>query len=114
MAAEEPSNSSPQSMKITVQSNPSASQLSELGIKSWPKWGCSPGKYQLKFEAQETCYLVRGKVKVYPKNRGGGEEAVEFGAGDLVVIPKGLSCTWDVSIAVDKHYKFDAAASSSD
>ncbi|KAH6766676.1 RmlC-like cupins superfamily protein [Perilla frutescens var. hirtella] len=107
--AAEASNSS--TLQITVQSNPSESQLSELGIKSWPKWGCSPGKYQLKFDAQETCYLVRGKVKVYPKNTEG--EAVEFGAGDLVVIPKGLSCTWDVSVAVDKHYKFDASSSSS-
>ncbi|KAE9460741.1 hypothetical protein C3L33_07344, partial [Rhododendron williamsianum] len=34
----------------------------------------------------------------------------EFGAGDLVVIPKGLSCTWDVSVAVDKHYKFDSSS----
>ncbi|KAL0435531.1 UNVERIFIED_CONTAM: hypothetical protein Sradi_0261000 [Sesamum radiatum] len=103
--------SSNNTLKITVQSNPSDSQLSQLGIKSWPKWGCSPGKYELKFDAEETCYLVRGKVKVYPKKPEG--EVVEFGAGDLVVFPKGLSCTWDVSVAVDKHYKFDASSSSS-
>ncbi|CAH9051043.1 unnamed protein product [Cuscuta epithymum] len=93
---------------ITVLKNPSEAHLSELGIKSWPKWGCSPGKYQLKFEAEETCYLLRGKVKVYPKNAT-SPETVEFGAGDLVTIPKGLSCTWDVSVAVDKHYKFDSS-----
>ncbi|KAL8055305.1 hypothetical protein ABFX02_04G047800 [Erythranthe guttata] len=100
-------------LRITVQSNPSESQLSELGIKSWPKWGCPPGKYELKFDAQETCYLVRGRVKVYPKNadqHSPPPEVVEFGAGDLVVLPKGLSCTWDVSIAVDKHYKFHASS----
>ncbi|GFP83001.1 hypothetical protein PHJA_000443200 [Phtheirospermum japonicum] len=108
--AAETSNSS--NLKIIVQKNPSESQLSQLGIKSWPKWGCAPGKYQLKFDAQETCYLLRGKVKVYLKNSPQGE-TVEFGAGDLVVIPKGLSCTWDVSIAVDKHYKFDSSSSSS-
>ncbi|KAL3647671.1 hypothetical protein CASFOL_008639 [Castilleja foliolosa] len=108
MAAES-SNSS--NLKITVQKNPSEAQLSQLGIKSWPKWGCGPGKYQLKFDAQETCYLLRGKVKVYPKNST-QSETVEFGAGDLVVIPKGLSCTWDVSISVDKHYKFDSSSSS--
>ncbi|XP_073269086.1 uncharacterized protein [Primulina huaijiensis] len=98
------------SLKIIVQRNPSESQLSELSIKSWPKWGCSPGKYQLKFDAQETCYLVRGRVKVYPKNPSTDQEPVEFGAGDLVIIPKGLSCTWDVSVAVDKHYTFDASS----
>nr|GLL42748.1 uncharacterized protein LOC113783064 [Ipomoea trifida] len=110
MAAESTSSSS--NLRITVQKNVSDSQLSELGIKSWPKWGCSPGKYQLKFDAEETCYLLRGKVKVYPKNTT-SSETVEFGAGDLVVIPKGLSCTWDVSVAVDKHYKFDSSSSSS-
>ncbi|KAA8550686.1 hypothetical protein F0562_002370 [Nyssa sinensis] len=109
MAAESHSDSS-SNLRIIVQRNPSESQLSELGIKSWPKWGCSPGKYQLKFDARETCYLLRGKVKAYEK---GSSQVVEFGAGDLVIIPEGLSCTWDVSNAVDKHYKFDSSTSSS-
>lgn len=61
----------------------------------------------LKFDAQETCYLLRGRVKVYPKGSS-SEPVVQFGAGDLVTIPKGLSCTWDVSVAVDKHYKFES------
>ncbi|XP_059664388.1 uncharacterized protein LOC132310196 [Cornus florida] len=106
MAAESTSNSS-SDLRIIVQTNPPESQLSELGIKSWPKWGCSPGKYQLKFDAEETCYLLRGKVKVSTK---GSSDFVEFGAGDLVIIPKGLSCTWDVSVAIDKHYKFDSSS----
>ncbi|KAK9673261.1 hypothetical protein RND81_12G156200 [Saponaria officinalis] len=67
------------------------------------RWGCPPGKITLKYDARETCYFVRGKVKAFSK----GGDCVEFGAGDLVVIPKGLSCTWDVSVAVDKFYKFD-------
>ncbi|GAB2281870.1 hypothetical protein Dimus_016432 [Dionaea muscipula] len=110
-------------MRIIVERNPPESRLSELGIKSWPKWGCPPGKYQLKYDAQQTCYLLKGKVRVYPKPKGSSESsrstsssssqtsaasAFEFGAGDLVVIPKGLSCTWDVSVAVDKYYKFEA------
>ncbi|RXI02458.1 hypothetical protein DVH24_030387 [Malus domestica] len=85
-------------LRIVVESNPSNSQLSELGINSWPKWGCPPGKYTLKFDAEETCYLVKGKVKVYPRkgsSSSSDKEFVEFGAGDLVTIPKGLSCTWD-------------------
>ncbi|KAK6911293.1 (S)-ureidoglycine aminohydrolase, cupin domain [Dillenia turbinata] len=103
-----PESSSP-NPSIIVEKNPSDSRLSELGIKSWPKWGCPPGKFTLKFDAEETCYLLKGKVKAYPK---GSSEYVEFGAGDLVIIPKGLSCTWDVSVAVDKHYKFDSSSSS--
>eukprot|EP01018_Ginkgo_biloba_P016317 Gb_08668 [translate_table: standard] len=69
-----------------------------------PLWGCPPGRFPLTFDAEQTCYLVKGKVKAYPK---GSSEYIEFGAGDLAVFPKGLSCTWDVCIAVDKHYKFD-------
>ncbi|XP_057793868.1 uncharacterized protein LOC131010383 [Salvia miltiorrhiza] len=80
------------------------SKLSDLGVRSWPKWGCPPSKFPWTYSAKETCYLLKGKVKVYPD---GSEEAVEIGAGDLVVFPKGMSCTWDVSEAVDKHYLFE-------
>ncbi|KAK7269120.1 hypothetical protein RIF29_21836 [Crotalaria pallida] len=107
-SASTPWSSSSPELAITVESNPSKSRLLELGIKSWPKWACPPGKYMLKFEAQETCYLVRGRVKVYPK--GSSSVFVEFGAGDLVTIPKGLSCTWEISVAVDKHYKFESSS----
>ncbi|XVF42378.1 hypothetical protein PTKIN_Ptkin01aG0357400 [Pterospermum kingtungense] len=109
MATTSTPDSSSSGLSITVENNPSDSRLSELGIKSWPKWGCPPGKYLLKFDAEETCYLLKGKVKVYPK---GSSEFVEFGAGDLVTIPQGLSCTWDVSVAIDKHYKFAASSAS--
>ena len=37
----------------------------------------------------------------------GASDYVEFGAGDMVVFPDGMSCTWKVSEAVDKHYRFD-------
>lgn len=87
-----------------IDRHPSQSRLAELGIRSWPKWGCPPGKFALKYDAEETCYIVKGKVRVCVK---GSSEYVELGAGDLAVIPKGLSCTWDVSVAVDKHYTFD-------
>ncbi|PQM41549.1 uncharacterized protein Pyn_15963 [Prunus yedoensis var. nudiflora] len=64
-AAETTSNSADSfpNLRIIVESNPSDSRLSELDINSWPKWGCPPGKYTLKFDAAETCYLVKGKVK---------------------------------------------------
>ncbi|XP_031502960.1 uncharacterized protein LOC116266034 [Nymphaea colorata] len=107
---EEPSSSEPSPettiSDIKIEHEPPDSRLSELGIRSWPKWGCPPGKFPLKFDAEETCYFLKGKVRAYMS---GSSEYVEFGAGDLVVIPKGLRCTWEVSIAVDKHYKFDCS-----
>ncbi|KAJ3675338.1 hypothetical protein LUZ60_004380 [Juncus effusus] len=90
---------------VKVEKNPSESRLAELGVKQWPKWGCPPSKFPWTYSSKETCYLLEGKVKVYPD--GQNNEFVEIEAGDLVVFPKGMSCTWDVSVAVDKHYLFE-------
>uniref|UniRef100_A0A0E0KR41 (S)-ureidoglycine aminohydrolase cupin domain-containing protein n=1 Tax=Oryza punctata TaxID=4537 RepID=A0A0E0KR41_ORYPU len=90
---------------VRVERNPPESRLSELGVRQWPKWGCEKSKFPWTYSAKETCYLLQGKVKVYPD--GAGEDFVEISAGDLVVFPKGMSCTWDVAEAVDKHYKFE-------
>ncbi|XP_031099432.1 uncharacterized protein LOC116003669 [Ipomoea triloba] len=89
---------------IKVITDPPESKLSELGVRSWPKWGCPPSKFPWTYSSKETCYLLKGKVKVYPD---GTNEAVEIKAGDLVEFPKGMSCTWDVSEEVDKHYNFE-------
>ncbi|KAE9619407.1 hypothetical protein Lal_00047312 [Lupinus albus] len=100
-------------LRIIIETNPPKSRLEELNIKYWPKWAGPPGKYDVKYEAEEICYFVKGKVKVYPRPRKSSSEFVEFGAGDLVIFPKGLSCTCEVSIAVDKYYKFEPPCSSS-
>ncbi|CAL1356963.1 unnamed protein product [Linum trigynum] len=89
---------------IKIVRNPPESKLADLGVRSWPKWGCPPSKFPWTYSAKETCYLLEGKVKVYPQ---GSDEGVEIAAGDLVEFPNGMSCTWDVSVAVDKHYKFE-------
>ncbi|KAL6970140.1 hypothetical protein U1Q18_029845 [Sarracenia purpurea var. burkii] len=89
---------------VKIERNPPESKLIQLGVKNWPKWGCPPSKFPWTYSSKETCYLLKGKVKVYPD---GSKEGVEIGAGDLVEFPKGMSCTWDVSQAVDKHYNFD-------
>ncbi|KAA8538958.1 hypothetical protein F0562_025650 [Nyssa sinensis] len=96
------------STTIIVERNPSETRLSELGVWSWPKWACPPGKFIYKYAAEETCYFLKGRVKAYPK---GSSECLEFGAKDLVIFPKGLTCTWDVSVGVDKYYKFEPPSS---
>ncbi|XP_074558166.1 uncharacterized protein LOC141814063 [Curcuma longa] len=90
---------------IKVVRNPPESKLADLGVRQWPKWGCPPSKFPWTYTAKETCYLLEGQVKVFPD--GQGDEFVEIQAGDLVEFPRGLSCTWDVSVAVDKHYNFE-------
>ncbi|GJN02379.1 hypothetical protein PR202_ga19723 [Eleusine coracana subsp. coracana] len=63
-------------LSITVEKNPPEARLLQLGVKSWPKWGCPPGKYPLKFDAALTCYLLKGRVRASVK---GSRESVEFG-----------------------------------
>ncbi|KAH7848685.1 hypothetical protein Vadar_006085 [Vaccinium darrowii] len=92
---------------VKVHRNPPDSKLAQLGVKNWPKWGCPPSKFPWTYDSKETCYLLKGKVKVYPAGSDKEDEAVEIGAGDLVEFPKGMSCTWDVSETVDKHYNFE-------
>ncbi|KAM4075617.1 hypothetical protein ACJW30_12G000600 [Castanea mollissima] len=86
---------------IKIERNPPDSKLTQLGVRNWPKWGCPPSKFPWTYDTKEICYLLEGKVKVTPD---GSSESVEIGAGDLVEFPKGMSCTWDVSVGVDKHY----------
>ena len=50
----------------------------------------------------EECLLLEGKVVV---ETAAGEK-VEFGKGDFVTFPKGLSCIWDIKQTVKKHYNF--------
>ncbi|XWS10771.1 hypothetical protein CRYUN_Cryun38cG0026500 [Craigia yunnanensis] len=88
---------------IKVEKNPPESKLSQLGVHQWPKRGCH-SKFPWTYSSKETCYLLEGKVKVYPD---GSKEFLEIGAGDSVEFLKGMSCIWDVSGAVDKHHKFD-------
>jgi hypothetical protein len=67
----------------------------------WPIWKCEPSKFDWAYTETETCLLLEGKVTVSDEN-----SSVSFGAGDLVVFPCDLECTWHVHEPVTKHYKF--------
>jgi len=69
--------------------------------KAWPIWTCEVSKFPWHYDDMETCLILAGKVTVT-----GGGQSVSFAAGDLVIFPQGLDCTWDVKEPVRKHYKF--------
>ena len=85
-------------MKIIVK-KPTDSEKCE--ILKMPTWGCEVSKFDWYYDSEETCLLTEGEVTV---SYDGG--SVSFGAGDYVTFPKGLSCVWDVSKPVKKHYVF--------
>jgi uncharacterized protein len=89
------------SMKIKVE-KPEKSQLESNGVMSWPIWEKEVSEFDWFYDSTEECYLLEGKVVVKTED---GEE-VEFGKGDYVTFPRGLSCRWEIKEPVKKHYTF--------
>ena len=87
---------------IQVEHQPSAAKLSQLGVSDWPIWEKEPSRFPWTYDETETCYLLAGDVTVTPD----GGEPVTFGQGDLVTFAAGLACTWEIRVAVRKHYRF--------
>ena len=89
-------------MNVTVTKNPSPETIEKLGCRSWPVWEKEPSTFPWHYDSRETFLVLEGKVTVTPD----GGEPVSFGAGDLVVCPAGMSCTWNVREKIRKHYNF--------
>jgi len=88
--------------KIKIERHPSETRLKELGVSGWPIWTKEASEFPWTYDEQETCYLLEGEVTVTCP----GGEVANFGQGDLVTFPEGLSCTWKISQEVKKHYRF--------
>jgi len=89
--------------QIKIERDPGQGRLGELGVSDWPIWTKEVSEFPWTYDAQETCYFLEGDVVVVPD----GGEPVEMGKGDLVIFPKGMSCTWKVRGDVRKHYQFE-------
>ena len=66
-----------------------------------PTWGCGVSEFDWHYDDREQCILTEGEVTVEYNGT-----SVNFGAGDYVVFPAGLSCVWKVTKPVQKHYQF--------
>jgi uncharacterized cupin superfamily protein len=80
---------------------PDENELTNRGVTSWPIWEKEVSRFDWHYDSTEECYLLEGKVVVETD-----EGQVEFGKGDFVTFPKGLTCVWDVREPVKKHYNF--------
>eukprot|EP00537_Pseudo-nitzschia_pungens_P018849 CAMPEP_0172410744 /NCGR_PEP_ID=MMETSP1061-20121228/77039_1 /TAXON_ID=37318 /ORGANISM="Pseudo-nitzschia pungens, Strain cf. pungens" /LENGTH=145 /DNA_ID=CAMNT_0013146937 /DNA_START=527 /DNA_END=964 /DNA_ORIENTATION=+ len=89
--------------EIEVISQPDDNFLKEKGVFSWGTWGCGVSKFPWTYGQSESCYLLAGKVTVTPSD---GRQPATFGKGDYVTFPADMSCTWDVTEAVQKHFVF--------
>lgn len=80
---------------------PTKEQLDNLKIDSWSEWSCEKSSFEWEYASQETAYVKEGRVVVNAEDKD-----YEIRAGDLVVFPKGLKCTWNVLERLKKVYKF--------
>ncbi|MCW4009398.1 MAG: cupin domain-containing protein [Candidatus Bathyarchaeota archaeon] len=85
-------------MKPTVKK---PSQEEKQTAQTWPIWEKEESTFPWEYDEQETCLILEGKAAVKCS-----EETVEFAAGDYVVFPVGLKCTWQIKEKIRKHYNF--------
>lgn len=87
---------------IMIDRHPAAAQLDSMGVRDWPVWTCGVSCFDWTYDARETCFILEGEITVTPQ----GGEPVRIGPGDLVIFPEGMSCVWEVTAPVAKHYRF--------
>ncbi|MEH2433741.1 MAG: cupin domain-containing protein [Nostoc sp.] len=90
-------------MEIKIEHQPKQERLNELGVSKWGIWQKEVSKFPWTYDSQETCYFLEGDVLVTPDDG----QPVQMGKGDLVTFPAGMSCTWEITNDVKKHYYFD-------
>ena len=88
-------------MKIKIR-KPNKEDIEKEGVMSWPIWEKEISRFDWHYDETEECYLLEGKAVVETDDG----EKVQFGKGDFVIFPKGLSCVWEIKEPVKKHYNF--------
>ena len=69
--------------------------------KTWPIWEKEPSEFPWEYSEKETCLILEGEATVVSDL---GEAS--FKEGDYVIFPEGLKCTWKITKAIKKHYRF--------
>jgi len=78
------------------------SELKKRGVFGWPVWTKEVSRFDWHYDEIEQCYFLQGKVTVETKDG----KKISFGKGDFVTFPTGLSCAWNITEPVRKHYNF--------
>ena len=88
-------------MEIRIE-KPTRKFLEDRKVDSGGIWEMEVSRFDWYYDSTEECYLLEGEVVVLMKD---GRQ-VQFGKGDFVTFPRGLSCVWDIKKPVRKHYNF--------
>ncbi len=87
---------------IDIEHEPDRAQLESRGVFDWPVWEKEVSRFDWTYDATESCYILAGEVTVTPV----GGEPLRIVAGDFVTFPADMSCVWDITVPVRKHYQF--------
>jgi uncharacterized cupin superfamily protein len=89
--------------QISVENNPAQARLDALNVSKWPTWQKEVSEFPWTFLEQEIAYILEGECVITPT----GGTPVNFGKGDLVTFPAGMTAHWEVKKPLHKHYKLD-------
>lgn len=89
-------------MDIIVEHNPARAQLAALGVFDWPVWEKGIAHFDWTYDTREACYITAGTVTVTPADGA----PVTLTVGDYVIFPAGMTCVWDITEPISKHYQF--------
>lgn len=79
----------------------SEQEIVEKGIKSWPIWEKGIATFEWYYDSTEECLILEGEFEVKTKDK-----SYHLKAGDFVIFPQGLSCVWEITKPVRKHFHF--------
>jgi len=87
---------------ITV-TRPGQDELTRRGVLDWPVWEKEVSRFSWTYDSDEVCYIIAGEVTITPSD---ARAPVTLKAGDLAVLPSGMTCVWDITADLRKHYNF--------
>lgn len=86
-------------MSITI-TKPTPEQIKTAA--NWGTWEKEVSEFPWVYDEPETCYILEGEASVTEADG----SVAHFQAGDWVVFPAGLKCTWKITRTIKKKYAF--------
>lgn len=87
-------------MSVRIE-RPQQAEMEEKGVFAWPVWEKEASRFDWSYEQTEQCYILEGEIEIITE-----DGSFEIKPGDFVTFEKGLSCEWNITKAVRKHYNF--------
>ncbi|WFE68912.1 cupin domain-containing protein [Thiomicrospira sp. R3] len=87
--------------RIDVRSDMSEQERLDRRVVHWPVWEKGVSVFPWFYEFEENCYIVEGEAIV----TGSGMAPVTIKAGDFVTFEEGLTCRWEITQPLKKHYQ---------